>query len=497
MKKYIGYIPAVLFSALYFMDGFMGGSLDFSVVLLWVVCFWLAAFLLHRGVFWGSASGLIPAFHMIYMGTQETGQVVNIEIPLGVGLLIFYVLLGVHFWRMKDSNTPKVKIKEVMVLFVKLVLTMAAIFVSGYVAVISAMILLSNGVHPVIGYAAMAVLPTLLLPLIWLKKRKKFLIVWLIVAGIYFVVLGVDYGMAKYEESITINTAPNINVHEYLPFREDSKIVKLESETLKLTEDLPRIDGAAALFPVYSAFVNAVYPETTELYDGTFEYNNTPEGYRNLAEKNTDIFIGVYPSEEQKAYAESCKTTFKYTSIGTEAFVFFVHKDNPIDNLTTEQIQGIYSGEITNWKQVGGKNEEIAAFQRNEGSGSQSMLERFMGDVPIMEAPTEMVNDLMSGIIEQVSNYKSKSNSIGFSFRYYVEGIIKNPDIKMLSVDGVAPTAENIKNGSYPIVTPIYAVTYEENTNENVNRLLEWILSEEGQYLIEETGYVGIETKGR
>lgn len=87
--------------------------------------------------------------------------------------------------------------------------------------------------------------------------------------------------------------------------------------------------------------------------------------------------------------------------------------DNPIDNLTTEQIQMIYSGEITNWKQVGGKNEKIAAFQRNEGSGSQSMLERFMGDIPIMEAPTEMVTDLMSGIIEKVSNYKNKSNCTG------------------------------------------------------------------------------------
>ena len=61
-----------------------------------------------------------------------------------------------------------------------------------------------------------------------------------------------------------------------------------------------------------------------------------------------------------------------------------------------------------------------------------------------------------------------------------------------LSVDGVAPTAENIKNGSYPIITPIYAVTYEENTNENVDKLLDWILSEEGQYIIEATGYVGI-----
>ena len=194
----------------------------------------------------------------------------------------------------------------------------------------------------------------------------------------------------------------------------------------------------------------------------------------------------------KKDYAETNGTPFVYTPIGTEAFVFFVHKNNPIDNLTAEQIRGIYAGEITNWKQVGGKDEEIAAFQRNEGSGSQSMLERFMGDTPIMEAPTEMVTDLMSGIIEKVSNYRSKSNSIGFSFRYYVEGIIQNPDIKMLSVDGVAPTAENIKNGRYPIVTPIYAVTYEENDNKNVDKLLEWILSEEGQYIIEETGYVGV-----
>ena len=107
---------------------------------------------------------------------------------------------------------------------------------------------------------------------------------------------------------------------------------------------------------------------------------------------------------------------------------------------------GYTDGEITNWKEVGGKNEPIVAFQRNEGSGSQSMLKRFMGDTPIMTPPTEQVNDFMVGIIDQVANYKNKSNSIGFSFRYYVEGIIQNPDIKMISIDGVGPTVENIKN---------------------------------------------------
>ena len=382
--------------------------------------------------------------------------------------------------------------KKASVIILKILLTAATLFASYYALFITAMILFSSGINHIIAYIGLIVVPSLLLPLIWLKKRKKFLIIWCICAAVYGAALGTNFGIIKYNKSITVNTSPNIDIHEYLPFDEDSKIVKTDSKTLKLTENLPRIDGAAALFPVYSAFVNAVYPNTTKLHDGIFEYNNTPDGYRLLAEKETDIFIGVYPSDEQKAYAEENQTTFEYTPIGTEAFVFFVHKDNPITNLTTEQIKDIYSGKITNWKDVGGKNEKIAAFQRNEGSGSQSMLKRFMGDTPIADAPTEMVNDLMAGIIEQVADYKSKTNSIGFSFRYYVEGIIKNPDIKMISIDGAAPTSENIRNGSYPFLTPIYAVTYKENQNGNVDKLLEWILSDEGQYIINETGYVGI-----
>ena len=382
--------------------------------------------------------------------------------------------------------------KKASVIILKILLTAATLFASYYALFITAMILFSSGINHIIAYIGLIVVPSLLLPLIWLKKRKKFLIIWCICAAVYGAALGTNFGIIKYNKSITVNTSPNIDIQAYLPFEENSKIVKTYSKTLKLTENLPKIDGAAALFPVYSAFVNAVYPNTTKLHDGIFEYNNTPDGYRLLAEKETDIFIGVYPSDEQKAYAEENQTTFEYTPIGTEAFVFFVHKDNPITNLTTKQIKDIYSGKITNWKDVGGKNEKIAAFQRNEGSGSQSMLKRFMGDTPIADAPTEMVNDLMAGIIEQVADYKSKTNSIGFSFRYYVEGIIKNPDIKMISIDGAAPTSENIRNGSYPILTPIYAVTYKENQNGNVDKLLEWILSDEGQYIINETGYVGI-----
>ncbi len=375
----------------------------------------------------------------------------------------------------------------------KVLASLVSIYASVYVGFFSMIMLSSNGINPIISFISMLMLPALLFPIIWLPWKKIIFLVWLSFTLLFAIALGINFGIKAYNDSITINTAPNINIHEYLPFDEASKIVKTRSEALNFTENIPKIDGAAALFPVYSAFVNATYPKNTDISsDGIFQYNNTSIGYELLAQKDTDIFIGVYPSKEQIEYAKYHSTTFEYTPIGTEAFVFFVHKDNPIENLTTEQVKAIYSGKITNWKELGGKNEEIAAFQRNEGSGSQSMLERFMGDTPIMDAPSELVNDLMIGIIEKVSDYKSKSNSIGFSFRYYVEGIIKNPDIKMLSIDGVSPTAENIRNGSYPIVTPIYAVTYEENENENVDKLLEWILSDEGQKIINETGYVGI-----
>lgn len=290
----------------------------------------------------------------------------------------------------------------------------------------------------------------------------------------------------------SIDTAPSIDVSQYLPFNENSKIVKYDSKTLKLTENLPIIDGATAAFPVYSAFVNAVYPNTTQLYDDVFKYNTTTQGYKALAERETDIFIGAGPSAKQIEYALECGTTFEYTQLGWEAFVFFVHKDNPITSLTVEQIKKIYTGEITNWKELGGNDEEIIPFQRDEGSGSQTMMLRFMAGTPLVTPEKEQMVGGMGGIIERVANYKNQTNSIGYSFRYYLEGIIRHPDIKMIAIDGIAPTAENIKNNTYPIVTPVYAVTYKNNPNPNVAIFVEWMLSEEGQYIIRESGYVGM-----
>ena len=263
-----------------------------------------------------------------------------------------------------------------------------------FAAIILLIDLLLSGFWPITVILGVLIIP-LAIPLIWLEKRRPYLIAYSSYLLCFAILVGVQKFIWNYNAAITVDVTPNINVTEYLPFDPYSKIVKIRSETLSFDnvekEALPVIDGAAATFPVYSAFVNAVYPDTTELCDGTFEHYNTKIGYELLAEKETDIFIGAAPSKAQIANAESHNTTFEYTQIGSDAFVFFVHKDNPIESLTVAQIKGIYSGKLTNWSEVGGNNEQIVPFQREEGSGSQSMLIRFMGDTPILAPKMESV----------------------------------------------------------------------------------------------------------
>ena len=383
--------------------------------------------------------------------------------------------------------------------WLKILLTIVCLGINFYIGILAVLGLAWGlGVNGALSLGVYIALPSLVLPLLWCKKDKwnKIIKIWGIVIIIYAIILSIPFAIDAYKDSITVAEYVNINTEDYLPFDENSKIAVLDEEsTLKLTENLPRVDGAAAFFPVYSAYVNAVYPNTVELNyedDNPFQYNNTYNGYWLLGERKTDIFFGVYPSPEQIEEAKSNGTEFIFTPIGDEAFVFFTHKDNPVDSLTIEQVKGIYSGEITNWKEVGGKNVPIKAYQRNSGSGSQSMMERFMGDTPLMEAPKEYVQDFMSGIIEDVTDYQNRNSAIGYSYRYYVSGIVGNPDVKILKINGVEPTDENIRNGSYPIRTPIYAVTYEGQENENVETFLDWVLGPQGQELLEKSGYVGL-----
>jgi phosphate transport system substrate-binding protein len=99
--------------------------------------------------------------------------------------------------------------------------------------------------------------------------------------------------------------------------------------------------------------------------------------------------------------------------------------------------------------------------------------------------------DGMGGILSEVAEYRNSTAAIGYSFRWYATVMNGNPGIRLLAIDGVAPTPENIRNGSYPYTVDVYAVT-AGTTNPNAAKVVDWVVSAEGQALIEKVGYVGL-----
>ncbi|WP_342442822.1 PstS family phosphate ABC transporter substrate-binding protein [Lysinibacillus sp. FSL K6-0075] len=326
----------------------------------------------------------------------------------------------------------------------------------------------------------------------WTNTKKR--------RGLLFGVMGIALLIAaikpiQYYYKMSIPTVDaEMDVTVYQPFTLGNEVVKSnEKASLQLTEPLPRLDGATAMYPLYAAFVEATYPKGDySPYNSRVQVSRTPEAYQNLIAGDVDLIFAAAPSTSQEWQAEKEGLTFDMTPIGREAFVFFVHRKNKIDNLTLEQVQKIYAGEITNWREVGGEDEAIRAFQRPADSGSQTTLEKLMGNTPIMEAPTEDVASGMGGIIREVSQYRNYKNAMGFTFRYYSTEMVGNKKIKLLSIDGVAPTKENIQNGTYPLVSEFFAIT-AGTENQNTQKLIDWILSEEGQAMVEKVGYVPVE----
>lgn len=323
-----------------------------------------------------------------------------------------------------------------------------------------------------------------------LKKRTQLFIIIPFLACVVTVVG--SYGYQAWINRFDVMES-EVDLMEYEPFNSEKLATLDEISSYKMTEDLLRLDGATALYPIYASFVQAVYPEGEDLLYGenpVVECSTTPYAYERLLNGETDLIFVAAPSQQQKEMFEAQNKELVMIPIGLESFVFFVNSENPITELTTEQIQDIYSGRITNWKEVGGNDQSIRAFQRPEGSGSQSALIRFMGDKKIMEPIKKDVVDGMRGIINQTAEYENRENAIGYSFRYYTQGMVKNNGIRLLKIDGIEPSVENILNETYPITSPFYAIYVKGNDNKNLQPFLDWIQSQ-GIELINETGYVG------
>lgn len=287
----------------------------------------------------------------------------------------------------------------------------------------------------------------------------------------------------------SVGSDGDISIYE--PFKAGTKAVKLdEPSTLTIDSDMPIMDGALALYPVYSAVAQATYNETN--YNGEVQFRNTIRGFNALVSGDVDIFFSAYPSETQLEHARSEGKELVFTPIGKEAFVFIVPNSNPVENLTTQQIRNIYSGKTSNWRTLGwNEGGQMLKFQRPEGSGSQSTLQKIMKGLPI-EAPQPAPNmDIIgtNSLMKQMTvEYNGVQPALGYSYKFFATTMNPNPDTKFLSINGIAPTNENITNNSYPYVAKFFAITVGQPTG-NTKKVIDWILSPQGQSIITKTGY--------
>lgn len=255
-------------------------------------------------------------------------------------------------------------------------------------------------------------------------------------------------------------------------------------------DDYPTVDGSTANIPLALALVKLVTGCSDEEAEKSIHFSTTDYSYEALAQGRCSLLL-VYEASRPTKQQFDPENNFDMHPIGLDALVFITNTDNPVDSLTVEQIRGIFSGEITNWKDVGGLDAPINAFQRPELSGSQTlMLDLCMGDVPMAPVDKILVADTMSDVIDDIAAYDNSANAIGYSVYYYAKNMYTYPNLKFITVEGVTPTNETINSGEYPFINPFYAILPKTGVKPIAAAMVEWLESEEGQAFVSQCGYV-------
>ena len=209
---------------------------------------------------------------------------------------------------------------------------------------------------------------------------------------------------------------------------------------------------------------------------------------------NTDTkMLVVYEAPDSvKEELEAANVQLEQKPIGVDALVFIVNEDNPVTDLTQQQLRDIYAGKITNWKDVGGQDLDIVAFQRRSDSGSQTLFQKLLiqgGE--LMDPPTELAPTAMGELVDSLAAYNNSANAIGFSVYYYIDQMYSQPGLRLLSVDGVMPSNDTLADGSYPLCNDFYAVIRPDAAADSPERqLYDWLDTEAGQACIKKAGYV-------
>lgn len=249
-----------------------------------------------------------------------------------------------------------------------------------------------------------------------------------------------------------------------------------------------KIKGSETVLPI-SEKAAQVFTQTNPTNAVSVTGGGSGVGITALLNGTTDIAQAsrkIKISEQQKV--EQAGKKVEEVAIAYDALAIIVHPDNKVDKITKEQLEGIYTGKIKNWKELGGADMEIIPYSRETSSGTYEFFREIILEnknflAGIMSMPAN------GAIIQSVSQTKASIAYVGLAYL--------NANVKALSVSFdngkqfAAPTKENAKNKSYPIVRPLFYY-YTTASAQMVKPYIDFILSPEGQKVVEEVGYISI-----
>jgi phosphate transport system substrate-binding protein len=239
-------------------------------------------------------------------------------------------------------------------------------------------------------------------------------------------------------------------------------------------------------------------PEWTDLpedYKSFFgeriKSSQTHGAFMNLIDGTADIILTHRKiSPDEKAHADALGVTLIETPIALDAFAFVVNKNNRVKSLTVNQIQKIYMEEITNWQQVGGSNTSIKVFTRPRNSGSEEVFRTLvMGDLE----PADFPEASIGGMAQVFKELQDNEDGICYTFNTYknLQARVSDSDVPKISINGIFPNANTVKNGTYPFVSKVHvAIRSDLNRNSMAYKLYEWLQSEDAKSIITDCGFV-------
>ena len=270
------------------------------------------------------------------------------------------------------------------------------------------------------------------------------------------------------------------------------------SEPILEPDEFPITDGSTACIPLIAQIMADTTGMDLETAQSCVNTNTTAWAWRNLSLYGgnegdaTKLIIAYEAPESVKEEMAAEGDPLDQKAIGRDALVFIVNDDNPMQSLSQQQIKDIYAGKITNWKEVGGADSPIVAFQRGEDSGSQTLFQKLLiqgGE--LMEAPTELAPTEMGGLVDRIAEFNHSANAIGFSVYYYIDQMYSKPGLRLLAVDGVLPSNESIADQRYPLCNAFYAAVRQDSAEGTPERkVYDWLSTDAGRACIEKSGYV-------